>query len=62
MKHYYIIKTEIGTHIIIDTRTGKDFSGYDFMGGVEWADCSRDAYHMDKDEADAILADLEAAD
>ena len=50
----------VGT--IIKNDSGKYFGGYDFMGSINWKDGTYDAVLMDDDEAEQIIADLEAAD
>ena len=51
---YVISNTELPRHPY--------YVEYNFMGGVDWDEDILGAYYMDRDEAEQILADLEAAD
>lgn len=70
MKKYEIITKTIYTgetkHVIQNNKSasGKPafFAGYNFMGGVDWDTDILGAYYMDREEADQIKSDLEAAD
>lgn len=48
--------------VIQDNRTGRYFASYDSMGSVDWVKDVLAAYYMDRDEAEQIKHDLEAAD
>ena len=66
MKKYEIVKInvtgEAPKYLILDNDSQKWFCGYDFMGSVDWklSTCA-DSYLDSRDEAEAIVADLEAA-
>lgn len=63
MSKYRIAEPDMNGKVWIeDMEAGKVFNGYDFMGSVNWEDYGGDAYWMDQDEAETVLADLEAAD
>ena len=66
MSKYEIVNQKIYTgetkKVILCTETGLYFSGYDFMGSVNWVRDVLAAYYMHQDEAEQIVADLEAAD
>lgn len=51
---YIIINNELPNNPV--------FSGYDLMGSPEWNECELCAYFMDREEAETILDDLEAAE
>ena len=62
MKRYEIIRKE-GRKMIRDNETGLFFAGYNFMGGAEWREeISPDCILAQYEDADQIVADLEAAD
>lgn len=59
---YHII-TRGNDRIIMDSRTGKYFGGYDFMGSVDWYENIVPACIMDPDEdVRQIIKDLDAAE
>lgn len=63
MSKYRIAEPDMNVKVWIeDMEAGKVFNGYDFMGSIIWEDYGEDAYWMEQDEAETILADLEAAD
>ena len=61
MKKYEIINNE-GRYAIYSSEESAFFAGYDFMGSVDWVKIPTIECCMDLDEAEAIVADLEAAD
>ena len=63
MSKYRIAEPDMnGKAWIEDMEAGKVFNGYDFMGSVIWEDYGGDAYWMDQDEAETVLADLESTE
>lgn len=70
MSKYEIIAVTMPTgetkHVIRNNESATQkpsfFVEYNFMGGVDWNTDRLAAYHMDLEEAQQILEDLEAAD